>query len=250
VALAAACLGALFLANRAGARRGPIYLLLGVMLWGSLFYSGLHATLAGVMTAFFVPARTRIVPAALAQLIHRSAAALEARAADCAGAMNAERFGAISVLSRTLDAANCPLQRFEHMVQPWVTFGVLPLFALLNAGVAIDAPALRSLPTAVPLGIMLGLVIGKPLGIGLASWLAVKSGLATLPDGVSWRHLLGTAFLAGIGFTMALFISGLAFPGTPFESQAKLAILLGSLLAATVGIAVLLTTRPIEPDSS
>jgi Na+:H+ antiporter, NhaA family len=97
---------------------------------------------------------------------------------------------------------------------------------------------------------MLGLVVGKPLGIGVASWLAVSSGLATLPDGVSWRHLLGTAFLAGIGFTMALFISGLAFPGTPFESQAKLAIMLGSLLAATVGIAVLLTTRPIEPDST
>jgi len=250
VALAAACLGALFLANRAGARRGPIYLLLGLVLWGSLFYSGLHATLAGVLTAFFVPARTRIVPAALAQVIHRSAAVLEARAADGAGAMNAERFGAISVLSRTLDAANCPLQRFEHMVQPWVTFGVLPLFALLNAGVAIDTPALRSLPTAVPLGIMLGLVIGKPLGIGVASWLAVKSGLATLPDGVSWRHLLGTAFLAGIGFTMALFISGLAFPGTPFESQAKLAILLGSLLAAALGIAILLTTRPLEPDST
>jgi NhaA family Na+:H+ antiporter len=84
----------------------------------------------------------------------------------------------------------------------------------------------------------------------VASWLAVKYGLATLPDGVSWRHLLGTAFLAGIGFTMALFISGLAFPGTPFESQAKLAILLGSLLAATVGIAIVLTTEPLKPNST
>jgi NhaA family Na+:H+ antiporter len=141
VAVAAACWGALFLANRAGIRRGPIDLLPGLALRGSLFYSGLHATLAGVLTAFFVPTRTRIVPAALARVTHRSAAALDAQAADGAGAMNAERFGAISVLGRTLEAATSPLQRFEHMVQP--------LFALFNAGVAIESCSRlgRSRPT-------------------------------------------------------------------------------------------------------
>jgi len=120
-----------------------------MVLWGGLLRSGLHATLAVVLTAFFVPARTRIVPAAPPQVIRRSAGLLEARAAGAASAMKAGRFGAISVLSRTLDAANSPLQRFEHLVQPWVSFGILPVFALLNVGVAIDAPALRSLPTAV-----------------------------------------------------------------------------------------------------
>ncbi len=91
---------------------------------------------------------------------------------------------------------------------------------------------------------MVGLVFGKSLGIGLASWLAVKSGLAALPEGANWRHLIGTAFLAGIGFTMALFISGLAFAGTHFEAEAQLAILVGSVLAAAIGVAILLTTKP------
>ena len=95
----------------------------------------------------------------------------------------------------------------------------------------------------VPLGIMTGLIIGKPVGIFVASWLPVKAGLATLPEGVLWRHVCGTACLAGIGFTMALFISGVAFPGTGLESQAKLGILLGSLVSAIIGIAILVTTR-------
>lgn len=248
IAFAGACLGALFVANLTGARRGHIYLLLGVILWGSLFYSGLHATLAGVLTAFLIPARTRIAPPDLPHFIHRSFAVLNAQViGNATDTMDANRFSTINGLSRTLDAATSPLQRFEHMVKPWVTFGVLPIFALLNAGVAINKPGLYGLLSAVPMGIIFGLVIGKPLGIIVASWLAVKSGLATLPDGVSWRHLLGTGFLAGIGFTMALFIGGLAFTGTPFESQAKLAIIIGSLLSALAGIAILLSTKPANP---
>ena len=119
------------------------------------------------------------------------------------GAMEPERFATISVLSRTLDAANSPIQRFEHMAHPWVAFGIVPAFALFNAGVAIDASAIRTLAFPVPLGIMAGLVIGKPA---------------------------------------ALFISGLAFPGTGLESQAKLGILLASLVSAVVGIAILATS--------
>lgn len=244
IAIAAAFLAALLVANRAGARRTPIYLALGAGLWYGLLISGLHATLAGVLSALLVPARVRIVPDALAQVIRRSADAIETqRTNGVRSAMDPERFAAISVLSRTLDAANSPLQRFEHMVQPWVTFAILPVFALFNAGVAIDASAMRTLASPVPLGIIAGLVIGKPLGICVSSWLAVKTGLATLPEGVSWRQVTGTAFLAGIGFTMALFISGLAFPGTDLESEAKLGILIGSLVSAALGIAILFTTQ-------
>lgn len=244
IAIAAAFLAALLVANRAGARRAPIYLALGAGLWYGLLISGLHATLAGVLSALLVPARVRIVPDALAQVIRRSADAIETqRTNGVRSAMDPERFATISVLSRALDAANSPLQRFEHMVQPWVTFAILPVFALFNAGVAIDASAMRTLASPVPLGIIAGLVIGKPAGICVASWLAVKTGLATLPEGVSWRHVTGTAFLAGIGFTMALFISGLAFPGTDLESEAKLGILIGSLVSAAVGVAILLTTQ-------
>ncbi len=131
-------------------------------------------------------------------------------------------------------------------MQPWVSYGILPAFGLFNAGVAIDAAVPGTLPTAVPPGIMVGLVLGKPVGIGLASWLAVKTGLAELPEGSTWRHLIGTAFLAGIGFTMALFISGLAFAGTHFEREAQLAVLIGSLLAAAIGIAILLTAKAAQ----
>jgi NhaA family Na+:H+ antiporter len=241
--VAALFLAALFVANRVGARRAPIYLALGTGAWYGLLMSGVHATLAGVVAALFVPARVRIVPDALAGVIRRSADAIDDRTANgVRDAMDPERFATISVLSRTLDAANSPIQRFEYMVHPWVAFGILPVFALFNAGVEIDASAIRTLASPVPLGIIAGLVIGKPAGICLASWLAVRTGLATLPDGVSWRHVYGTAWLAGIGFTMALFISGLAFPDTGLESQAKLGILLGSLVSAVAGIAVLLTT--------
>ena len=247
VALIVALLLALWVANRFGARRGSIYLLLGLGLWAGFYMSGLHATLAGVLTALFVPARVRIVPGTLPQIIRRGADDIEAQALDSVpDAMDPDRAAIIDEIGGSLDAATAPLQRFEHIVQPWVTYGILPIFGLFNAGVAIDATVLRTLPTAVPLGIMFGLVLGKSVGIGLASWLAVKTGLAALPEGATWRHVIGTAFLAGIGFTMALFISGLAFAGTHFEREAQLAILIGSLLAAAIGIAILLTTKATQ----
>jgi len=249
VALIVALLLALWVANRSGARRGAVYLLLGLGLWGAFFMSGLHATLAGVLTAFFVPARVKIVPDALPQVIRRGADNIDAQARnDKPDAMDPDRVAIINAIGGSLNAATAPLQRFEHMVQPWVTYAILPVFGLFNAGVVVNAAVLGTLPTAVPLGIMVGLVLGKSIGIGLASWLAVKTGLAELPEGASWQHLIGTAFLAGIGFTMALFISGLAFAGTQFEHEAQLAILTGSLLAAAVGFAILLTAKAPGPE--
>lgn len=247
IAMIVVLLLALGVANHSGTHRGSIYLVLGLGLWAGFFLSGLHATLAGVLTALFVPARVKIVPDALPRVIHRGADNIEAQAMDNeTDAMDPDRVAIIGAIGGTLDAATAPLQRFEHKVQPWVTYGILPAFGLFNAGVAIDATVLRTLPTAVPLGIMVGLVLGKSVGIGLASWLAVKTGLAELPEGSTWQQLIGTAFLAGIGFTMALFISGLAFSGTHFEREAQLAILIGSLLAAAVGIAVLLTSKAAQ----
>lgn len=248
VALSVALLLALWAANRVGARRGSIYLLLGLGLWAAFYMSGLHATLAGVLTALFVPARVKIVPGALPQVIRRGADNIEAQALDNEpDAMDPDRVAIIGAIGGSLDAATAPLQRFEHSVQPWVTYGILPVFGLFNAGVLIDATVLGALPTAVPLGIMGGLVLGKSAGIGLASWLAVKTGLAELPEGSTWRQLVGTGFLAGIGFTMALFISGLAFHDTHHAREAQLAILIGSFLAAAIGIAILLTSKATVP---
>jgi Na+:H+ antiporter, NhaA family len=253
IVLASLFLIGLFMANRAGAQRGSLYLLLGVGVWYGLLISGVHATLAGILTALFVPTRMRIKPESLAHVIRRSADAIETYTANGRHrVMDAGRFAAISVLSRTLDSANSPVQRFEYIVQPWVTLAILPVFALFNSGVVIDASAMHSFSSPVTFGIIAGLVIGKPLGICLASWLAVKSGLATLPVGVSWSLVIGTAFLAGIGFTIALFISSLAFfPGTGLETQAKMGILVGSLVSAMIGIAILLITqRHVKGDLS
>ena len=244
IALIVAALLALWVANRIGTRRASVYLLLGLALWGAFHISGLHATLAGVMTALFVPARVKIVPQALPQVIRRGADQIEAQALQNEpDAMDRNRVAMIDAIGGSLNAATAPLQRFESGVQPWVTYGILPAFALFNAGVVVDASVWETLPTAVPLGVMIGLVLGKPVGISLASWAAVKSGLAALPTSVTWHHIIGTGFLAGIGFTMALFISGLAFAHTHLEREAQLSILLGSVAATILGISILLKAK-------
>jgi Na+:H+ antiporter, NhaA family len=247
VAVAGGFLLALFVANLLGARRGAVYLVLTCGLWYGLLLAGVHATLAGVLAAVFVPMRVRIRPDVLARVVRRGAKAIETHAGrGAAPGMDAERFEAINLLRFALQIATSPLQRFEHAVQPWVTFLILPVFALFNAGVTIDPSALSALGSPIGLGVVLGLLIGKPVGVYGASWLAVRTGLAALPAGVTWRHMAGAACLAGIGFTMSLFITGLSFPAAGLQAAAKLGILVGSGVAAAAGIAILLTVRPVD----
>lgn len=133
-----------------------------------------------------------------------------------------------------------PALRLEHALHPWVAFGIVPLFALANAGVTVDMAALRTLADPLPLGIVLGLFLGKQVGVFAGTWIVVRSGAATLPQGLRWAHIYGAALLAGIGFTMALFIASLAFGiDSPLYGQAKVAILAGSLVSALAGVAVL-----------
>ena len=130
------------------------------------------------------------------------------------------------------------MQRIEHRLTPWVTFLVLPLFALTNAGIDLRAVSWgNTLTDSVTLGVIGGLVIGKFAGISLFSWLAVSVGVARLPSGVGWRHVLGAAWLAGIGFTMSLFIAQLAFADTALVEEAKLGIVVGSFASALIGLA-------------
>jgi NhaA family Na+:H+ antiporter len=227
-------------ANRAGVHRPLPWIILGVGLWYGLLLSGVHATLAGVLVAMTVPARTRIKRGALSAVVRRAADRLEMRPGDPVPAMDPRRFATITYLRRALVEAKTPLERFEHAVNPWVTFAVMPMFAFFNAGIALDASALATLGTPVPLGIVLGLVVGKQVGVFIASWLAVRSGLAALPESVTWRQLYGVAWLTGIGFTMSLFISGLAFADTSFETPAKLGILVASGVSAIGGVLILL----------
>jgi NhaA family Na+:H+ antiporter len=148
--------------------------------------------------------------------------------------------GALHAIESHVDRAQSPLENLEHGLHPYVAFAILPLFAFANAGIPLGGMGLGDLVHPTTLGIALGLLIGKPVGILSASWLAVRSGLAELPGGVGWRHLLGAGFLGGIGFTMSLFIAALAFPDSEgLHTAAKLGILLGSAVAAVVGLAIL-----------
>jgi NhaA family Na+:H+ antiporter len=133
--------------------------------------------------------------------------------------------------------AETPLQRLEHSLYPWVAFVIIPLFALGNAGMTFSgAGILGALTSPLTLGVALGLLLGKPAGITLFSYLAVKTGLASLPRGLTWSHIAGAGMLGGIGFTMSLFIMGLSFSDAALTDQAKFGILAGSLLSAAFGL--------------
>jgi NhaA family Na+:H+ antiporter len=187
--------------NRAGVRRTLPYALLGVALWVLVLASGIHPTIAGVLLALTIPTRTRI--------------------------------------GQTESVARAPLQRMEEALEGMVAFIVLPLFALANAGVSLDGSVGIVLHSPIALGAALGLLLGKPIGITLASYLSVRSGAAQLPGGVAWRHLHGAAWLGGIGFTMSLFIAGLAFTEPAMLDTAKLGVLGASICAGLVGYALL-----------
>jgi NhaA family Na+:H+ antiporter len=144
-----------------------------------------------------------------------------------------------------------PARRLEERLAPWTTFLILPLFALANAGVVIDPDAVNTLNSPLSLGVILGLVVGKALGITLLTAGSVRFGLATLPGGVTWRQFFSASILAGIGFTMSLFISGAAFENNPvLQETAKLAILVASIVAAAIGSSLLYVTSPSSEGTS
>ena len=234
-----AALGVLALvgANRLGARQPLVYVVVGVFVWLMVLYSGVHATVAGVLVAMTVPARRRINTS---DFIDRGRAMLERFETEAAGArswtiVSSGQQAALQDLETASRAVATPLQRMEHALHPWVAFGIMPLFALANAGVSLVGDLGASLVHPVSLGIALGLVLGKPLGVVLLAWLSVRLGWADLPAGVGWTQVAGVGALAGIGFTMSLFITGLAFGGTAFEDLAKIGILSASLVAGLVG---------------
>jgi NhaA family Na+:H+ antiporter len=246
-------------ANAAGVRRPWAYALLGLPLWGAVLASGVHATVAGVLLAFTIPVRTRVDESHFLAAARRALDDFDQALGPPAPGpnrlaravlTNAASQEALHCLEELTEAAQPPLHRLEHGLHGVVAFGIMPLFALANAGVtlATDAPggagggALASfgqaLATPVAIGVALGLVIGKPLGITLGAWLAVRLGVAELPPGVGWRPVHGVSWLGGIGFTMALFVAGLAFrgpEGVPLLAEAKLGVLLASLAAGLVG---------------
>ena len=237
---AALVFGALLALNRAGARRPLTYALLGVVLWLFVLASGVHATIAGVLLALTIPARTRINED---EFLARAEASLaDFRTADEPGTTVLTNHGhqaALQAMETACDAAQAPLQRMEHALHGVVAFLVMPVFALANAGVPLGGGVGAAARSPVALGVVLGLALGKPLGITLASWLAVRAGAADLPAGVTWRHVHGAGWLGGIGFTMSLFVAGLAFADPRVLDTAKLGVLGASVVAGLVGYSLL-----------
>ena len=230
---------AMLAVNAAGARHPAIYALGGLALWLAFLSSGVHATVAGVLAAMAVPARVRIPARTFAALARQSLDRFEAaRGRDIR--TNSGRLEALDDLRSARLLATTPLQRIEHALHPLVAYGIMPLFALANAGVALSGPAGAALAEPVSLGIVLGLFAGKQVGVFLACWAMFRLAGAARPAGIRLVHYYGAACLAGIGFTMSIFISGLAFAGQgELEAKAKVAVLVASALAGGLGYLVL-----------
>ena len=230
----------LVLLNRAGVRRALPYALLGLPLWYFVYGSGVHATLAGIVLALCIPSVPRVSAAHFVGRIRELRDAFAKEHEDEATGdnplVNAEMVAIAEATESAAVAVQSPLLRLEHGVTPWVTFVIIPIFAVANAGIDLLAVKWSSaLGDPLTLGVALGLVVGKFVGVGGFSFLAVKLGWARLPAGVEWRHVLGAAWLAGIGFTMSLFIAQLAFADPAMVEQAKIGIVFGSAVAALVG---------------
>jgi NhaA family Na+:H+ antiporter len=238
----AAVLAVILAARKLGVRSLFAYGILGFLFWVAILESGLHATLAGVVLGLLTPSRHDYDDdTALTEsrgLLDRFAGAL--RRGD-----HNDAEATLGRLEEVVVGTESPLERLERRVHPWTAFVVLPLFALANAGVHITGEGVAAAATSpVALGIVGGLIVGKMAGIVGASWLAVRLGIASLPTGVGWRHISGVSLLAGIGFTVSLFITELAFADAATVEAAKLAILVASAVAGGLGYLILRSAPP------
>ena len=239
-------IGTIFLAvlvvvGRLGIRHPLVYAVLGAAVWLAFLYSGVHATVAGVLVAATIPIRVRVDPAGFLAR-GRDLLLVFERSGEYGheDETSSEQRAILKELEDTAQEMQSPLQRFENALHPWVAFVIMPLFALSNAGVKIEGDFFAALTHPVTIGIVLGLVIGKQVGVTLFSWAAVRFGFAALPYGVTWLQFYGVALLGGIGFTMSLFITNLAFTTQALSTEAKIGILLGSAISGVIGYLVLL----------
>ena len=244
--------GGLILLNRLGIRNPLAYFVPGVILWVLFLKSGVHATVAGVLVAMTIPARVHLNPSAFAEEAREALAEFEhGSTSQELAVMNESQHSAVHELEEACERVQMPLQRIEHALQPYVSFLIMPLFALANAGVLLKPDTVSALGQPTSLGILAGLILGKPIGIVLASWLAVRVGAASLPNRVRWPQMAGVGILAGIGFTMSLFIADLAFASAAQIGTAKVAIFIASLFSGAMGYWVLrscLRKKVVRPE--
>ena len=220
-----------------GIRRIALYAIVGAFVWYCFLKSGVHPTISGVVLGLMTPTAAWIDRARFRQTLLKASES----AATREGPIDRDR---AQTLMAVIQESMSPLERLEKGLHVWVAFAIMPIFAFANAGVEVHAALLTH---RVSLGVMLGLIVGKPIGIVLFSWLAVRLGIAKLPTGVNWKILVGAGCLGGIGFTMSLFIGGLAFAGSAdpsLVSAAKIGTLGGSLVSAILGCTLLLIFLP------
>jgi NhaA family Na+:H+ antiporter len=235
-----AFLAALVAANLIGVGKTLVYAVLGIGLWLCFLLSGVHATIAGVLLALTVPASSFINPTAFLERGRYILVRFEKAGEKGENVLtNEERQAALHALNDAAYKLEPPLHELEHALHPWVVFAIMPVFALANAGLPLGGGIGEALTSPVAYGIVVGLVVGKQLGITMFAWLAVRSGISELPGGINWRHVYGAGWLAGIGFTMSLFITDLAFSDSSLVDAAKLGILVASLTAGVVGWTIL-----------
>ena len=218
---------------RLGIRSLGFYLILCVVMWQFFLESGIHATLAGVLVAAIIPSEPSLhrkdYAATVDDLLHDFRLAMENDDEEKAQTIVEQ----IEELSRGTEG---PMERLSGIVHPWVSFAILPIFALANAGIVFTSDTLsEALSSPITLGVAVALLVGNPLGVLGMTWLAVRLGIGQLPSSVTWRHVLGTGFLAGIGFTVAIFISGIAFNDPALTDQAKVGIFGASIIAGVTG---------------
>lgn len=240
--LGASILGLMFTLNRLGVRNVLIYALLGIGgVWLAFLLSGVHATIAAVLSAFAIPSTRAINKESFVLDINRLTSLFKRanKSEKEQFLLSADEENIIGEIKRISNASISPLQRLEHALHPIVVYLVMPIFALANAGVVIDSNWLDILLSPVALGVIFGLILGKVLGIYGLSMLGVKLGLFELPENLTKSMVLGVSFLAAIGFTMSLFINSLAFDNDLYVEQAKMGVLFASLIAGLLGFFIL-----------
>ncbi|VAW39503.1 Na+/H+ antiporter NhaA type [hydrothermal vent metagenome] len=240
--IAAVCLVLLAIANRLWIRHTLVYAILGAGVWFSFMAAGIHATVAGVVVAMFIPARGRYDTDCFLRVVNKALSRFNCRMGDCGRTILLEQthLNAVQNIENACAKTITPLQRLEHFLGSWVSLLILPLFALANAGMHIDLNTLYStLSAPLSLGIIFGLTLGKPLGIFLFTFVTAKLLKTPLTQGMNWGHILGIGMLGGIGFTMSIFITSLSYSNPDFQEMAKAGILTATALSSILGLLVL-----------
>jgi Na+:H+ antiporter, NhaA family len=233
---------ALFITNRLWIHAWLVYLLLGIGLWVCILNSGIHATVAGVIVAMFIPARGKVDTDGFVRRVESLLEKLKCGPQSCGASilLNREHLNTVQAIDLACRQVETPLQQLEHGLHPWVAYAILPLFALANAGIALHGFDWGgALVHPLSLGVFLGLVLGKPVGIAFFSLLSLKLFKSQLAEGVTQRHIVGVGFLGGIGFTMSLFIAGLTFSDPQILDVAKLGIVAASVVSGLLGYLIL-----------